>query len=286
MKYSSLLAAAATVAIALPPSVATSAPPSATSLQKFATCAAQNYEGAELLATQPGSTEETDVLAELNNRGCTSPGQDAGILRGAVAEQLFKTDFGSIGAQPKRELIEVFTIDLSELDALDENGKKRIDSVAFGTCVAASDAAGSSALLKTAMGSAEEKAAMTALIPKFAPCVAEGERFSLTRVDLRSALAEGAYRLALAQSLDHEVVVTGTRDPSKSVQCKRVAVTGSRFRQNVCLTEAQWALRAREAEYAAAEVKRQSIEHNERLTTCIRLSLFGDGGAGAPCLMN
>lgn len=286
MKHSSLLAAVAAVAIALPAGVAISATPSPDSLQKFGTCAVRNYEGAELLATQPGSAEETDVLAELNNRGCTSPSQDAGLLRGAVAEQLFKNDFGSIGAQPKRELIEVFTIDLSELDALDESGKKRIDYVAFGTCVAASDAAGSSALLGTPMGSAEEKAAMTALIPRFAPCVAEGERFNLTRVGLRSALAEGAYRLALAQSLDQEVVVTGTRDPSKSVQCKRVAVTGSRFRQNICLTEAQWARRAREAEYASAEVRRQSIEHNERLTTCIRLSLFPGDGSGGPCLMN
>ena len=274
MRSSLLLAAAATVAALVPASASSPIPPSAASVEQFAKCAAGKYEGAELLATQPGSAEEAEVIAEYGRRACNAPAVEFGVLRGAIAEQLFKTDFGSIGAQPRRDLIEVFTIDVSELAALDEKAKRRIDYVAFGTCVAASDPERSSRLLATTAESAQEKALLTELVPHFASCLAQGERFTFSRGDLRSALAEGAYRLALSQSLDEEVVVTGTRDPSRSVRCQLQDRAGTRFRQNVCLTEAQWAERARTAEYAAEEVKRQTREYEEIQTTILTRSRF------------
>lgn len=277
MKTSLLFAVFATAAITMPASVALSAPPSIAQLQQFAKCAADKYEGAELLATQPGSDEESEVLAEYGRRACSAPISDAGILRGVVAEHLFKSDFGSIGAQPRRELIEVFTIDLRELEALDDDAKKRIDYVAFGTCVAASDPERSSRLLGTAPESNEEKAVLTELVPHFAECLAQGERFTFSRADLRSSLAEGAYRLALSQSLSEEVVVTGTRDPSRSVQCKLQNVAGTHLRRNVCRTEAQWAERARGAEYAAEDIKRRAHEYEEIQTTILTRSRFSGG---------
>jgi hypothetical protein len=274
MKSSLLFAAAATAAALVPATAAKSALPTAASVERFAKCAAGNYEGAELLATQPGSPEEAEVIAEYGRRACNAPAVEFGVLRGAVAEQLFKADFGSIGAQPRRDLIEIFTIDLSELESLDDNAKKRIDYVAFGTCVAASDPDRSSRLLATTAETAEEKAILTELVPYFASCLAQGERFTFSRGDLRSALAEGAYRLALSQSLGKEVVVTGTRDPSRSVRCQLQDRAGTRFRQNVCLTEAQWAERSRTAEYAAEEIKRQTREYEEIQTTIITRSRF------------
>ena len=271
-----LVAAVATSTI-LCSSPAISALPTASAVEQFGKCAASKYEGAELLATQPGSAEEAEVIAEFDRRACHPPIKDAGILRGALAEQLFKTDFGSIGAQPRRELIEVFTIDLRELEALDDNAKKRIDYVAFGTCVAASDPQRSSKLLTTTPESNEEKAILTELIPQFAGCLAEGERFTFSRADLRGSLAEGAYRLALSQSLDEEVVVTGTRDTSKSVQCRLQDVAGTRLRRNICRTEAQWAERKRNAEYGAAEIKRRADEFNDIQTAIITRSRFPGG---------
>jgi len=86
MKTSLLFAVFATAAVTMPASVAVSAPPSIAQLQQFAKCAADKYEGAELLATQPGSDEESEVLAEYGRRACSSPISDAGILRGVVAE--------------------------------------------------------------------------------------------------------------------------------------------------------------------------------------------------------
>jgi hypothetical protein len=277
VKSSMLVAAIAAGAILVPVGAAQAVPPTATSVQQFAKCAAENYEGAELLATQPGSPEEREVIAEYGRRSCNIPSVGFGVLRGAVAEQLFKTDFGAIGAQPRRDVIEVFTIDMREFAELDETARKRIDYVAFGTCVAASDPGRSSRLLGTAAEGGEEKAILGEMVPHFASCLAEGERFTFSRADLRSALAEGAYRLALSQSLDEEVVVTGTRDPSRSVQCKLQEVAGTRIRRNVCLTEAQWAERNRTAEYAAKDNQRRAREYQEIQTTILTRTRFGSG---------
>jgi hypothetical protein len=276
MKNSILLAATVTAVFAIPASA--SAPqPTAASVEQFENCATANYEGAELLATQPGSAEEQDVLSEYNRLGCNAPATGAGILRGAVAEQLFKTDFGSIGARARRDNIEVFTVDMRELEALSDEAKKRIDYVAFGTCVAASDPKASSNVLSTAVESAEERARLTELVPQFASCLTEGERFTFSRADLRSALAEGAYRLALAQTLSQDVVVTGTRDPSKTIQCKLQDVAGTRIRRNICRTEAQWKDQDRAKEYSAEEIKRRAHEFEEIQTTIETRSRFPSG---------
>lgn len=277
MKTLSLLAPFAACAMLIPAGTASAAPPTAATVQQFARCAVQNYEGAELLATQPGSPEEQEVIAEYGRRSCNTPAVGPGVLRGAIAEQLFETDFGSIGARPRRNAIEVFTVDSNELAELGEAARKRIDYVAFGTCVAASDPAGSTRLLGTAPESGDEKTALTSMVPHFASCLSEGERFTFSRGDLRSALAEGAYRLALSQSLDQEVVVTGTRDSSKSVQCKLLSAAGTRTRRNVCLTQAQWAERERAAEYAADDAQRRARQFREVEMTILARNRFGAG---------
>lgn len=284
MKCPVLLATAA-FAASLATGASSSPQPKPTALQAFGICATKNYEGAEILATQPGSPEEAEVIAEYGRRSCSLPTSEAGQLRGAVAEELFKSDFGSIGAAPKRELIEVFTVDMNELAALSDAAKQRIDYVAFGTCVAASDQDQATAILKTAAGSTAEKAAMIAMVPKFSPCVSEGTEFNFTRTDLRSALAEGAYRLALSESLNQEVIVTGTRDPSKKVQCRQLDKPGTHLRRSICMTDAQWAARDRDNELSAKEDQRHFRQYQERLQTCITYSLGGDGSRPS-CRMN
>jgi hypothetical protein len=272
-----LLAGISLCATVAPASMAGASSPTAASVEQFARCAVANYEGAELLATQPGSPEEKEVFAEYVRHSCATPSVALGVLRGAVAEQLFKSDFGAIGAQPRRQVIEVFTIDSRELAELDEAATRRIDYVAFGTCVAASDSTGSSRLLDTRPESGEERTVLGEMVPHFASCLAEGERFTFSRADLRSALAEGAYRLALAQSLHDEVVVTGTRDPSRSVQCRLLDTAGTRIRRNICLTQVQWAQRDKLADHADKDNQRRAREYREIEETILARTRFSAG---------
>ena len=76
-----LILAAGLTALALPASMASAAPPTVESVQKFGLCATGKYEGAELLATQPGSAEEKEVIAEFGRRGCGTLDVNAGALR-------------------------------------------------------------------------------------------------------------------------------------------------------------------------------------------------------------
>jgi hypothetical protein len=237
---------------------APSTPLSPAVAQQFAVCAAQKYEGAELLATQPGSDEEADVLAEFARRGCAASAKDSQLLRGALAEQLFKVDFGSIGARPKRETIEVFAFDAEELASMDAASQKRVYLTSFGSCVAAADSTRSAGLLQTAAGSADEAGVISELNPALSPCLSEGERLDLGKAELRGLLAEGVYRLALAQTVDGAVVVTGTRDQSQSVTCKNIDMTGSHFKRQVCLTAAQWKDHDRQWEYKKREIQRRA----------------------------
>ncbi len=261
MRGSLWLSTLAAAAMAVPAADASASTPAAPA-QQFAACAAQHYEGAELLATQPGSPEEAEVLAAFAAQGCTAPSQHAQLLRGALAEQLFKVDFGAVGARPKRETIEVFTFDPAELAEMDAAGQKRVYLASFGSCVAAADSTRSAGLLQTAAGSADEARLISELTPSLSPCLNEGERLDLGKAELRGLLAEGVYRLALAQSVDQAIVVTGTRDSSGTVTCKNIDVTGSHFKRQVCLTAAQWKSRDLQEEYKRRELQQRADLYN------------------------
>lgn len=275
-----------TLAIALataPVGEAAPSPPlSAAVAQQFAVCASQKYEGAELLATQPGSDEEAEVFAEFARRGCPV-NSDVQTLRGALAEQLFKADFGSVGGRPKRDTIEVFTFDTSDLASMDAASRKRLYLVAFGACVASMDSERSAGLLQTPAGSADEARVISELNAALPRCLDKGERLDLGKAELRGLLAEGVYRMALALTLDGPVVVTGTRDPSRSVTCKNLNVTGTRLKHQVCLTEAQWKTRELQEEYSNREAKRRANLYNEMKTLCEAMANWGEGGG--TCLM-
>lgn len=264
MKSSLALAVVAMAAVALPAGTAASAAGEASPAEKFAQCAVGQYEGAELLATQPGSPEEAEVLAEFGRRSCAVPAMPSKELRGAVAEQLFKADFSAIGSRPRRDLIEVFTVEAEDVEAMDAESRRRLEMLGFGTCVAAADPTKSVSLLRAPAGSPEEARIVAELQPHFSPCLVEGETLNVAKAELRGALAEGAYRLALAHSLQGDIVVTGTRDPSRSVICKLQLSAGSHLRQKTCMTAAQWTTREREDQIAAEDMARKTREQLEQ----------------------
>lgn len=71
---------------------------------------------------------------------------------------------------------------------------KAIDEMA--TCVAETNPAGILALLRTGIGTAEEKSAVAALSRSLGACLATGVKLNANRLGLRTALAEGLYHRA------------------------------------------------------------------------------------------
>ena len=277
MKKLFLLAAVVSAASALPATPVMAAAPAASALEKFGTCAVKQYEGAELLATQPGSSEEAEVFAEFARRSCPAPANQSEVLRGAVAEQLFKADFTAIGSRPKRETLEVFTLDAEEVEAMDAVSRRRLELLGFGTCVATADPVKAVALLNAGAGSAEEARIVAELQPHFAPCLLQGEKLNVQKADLRNALAEGAYRLAIAHSHQGDIVVTATKDPSRSVVCKTRARAGSHLGQKLCMTAAQWTTQERENEISAEYAARKAREAEEQRQTVQTRTQFPTG---------
>ena len=160
---------------------------------------------------------------------------------------------------------------------MDAGSRRRLELLGFGTCVAAADPVKSVALLHARAGSPEEARIVADLQAHFSPCLVEGEKLNLGKSELRSALAEGAYRLALAHSLEGDIVVTGTKDPSRSVVCKMRVRAGSHLQQKTCLTTAQWKTREREDEIAAHNVARKAQEAEEQRQTVETRSRFPGG---------
>jgi len=68
----------------------------------------------------------------------------------------------------------------------------------FGDCVVRDNPLASRTVLRSALGSTDEAAAMQALMPDFNSCVVKGTQLSLNRVSLHGALALAYYSLAHA----------------------------------------------------------------------------------------
>ena len=120
---------------------------------------------------------------------------DRGITRGFVAEALVKKYRKQAEALPALPLQKTYSGNWFEM-----TGRARpIDEMA--TCVAATNPAGILAVLKTGIGTKDERAAIGALAPSLGLCLAQGYKLSANRLSLRTALAEGLYHRAFdAQS--------------------------------------------------------------------------------------
>lgn len=117
-------------------------------------------------------------------------GTERGTMRGFVAEAFVRKYSKRAEALAPLPLQRTYSRDWFEM-----TGRARpIDEMA--TCVAETNPAGILALLKTGIGSAEEKAAIGALSPSLGACLATGYKLNANRLGLRTALAEGLYHRA------------------------------------------------------------------------------------------
>ncbi|NCU11401.1 MAG: hypothetical protein GXC70_04435 [Sphingomonadaceae bacterium] len=117
-------------------------------------------------------------------------GTERGTMRGFVAEAFIKKYRKRAEALAPAPMQRTYSRNWYEM-----TGRARpIDEMA--TCVAETNPAGILTLLKSGIGSAEEKAAIGALGPSLGACLATGYKLNANRLGLRTALAEGLYHRA------------------------------------------------------------------------------------------
>jgi hypothetical protein len=111
---------------------------------------------------------------------------ERGTLRGMVAEVFVKQHKGAASLAP---LAKQYTY---PRDWHEMTGRARpVDEMA--TCIADTNPAGINALLDTAVGSKEQKAAIGALGPSLGACLGAGFKLNTNPLGLRTSLAEALY---------------------------------------------------------------------------------------------
>lgn len=116
-------------------------------------------------------------------------------LRGGIAQELFRRDFGEFGVQPQRALNDLATFDLPvEKDMMGvEDPTKTLFLTA--DCVARSNPNGTEKLIKAAPGSGQEQKALESIAPWLSACQGVN-RMAYGRADLRSAIVQAAYHVS------------------------------------------------------------------------------------------
>lgn len=119
------------------------------------------------------------------------------LLRGGIFQALYAREFRSGGPT---DFSAVPTTGYSELydDSISPEVRAALALEQFGECVARADAAGVQTLLRQIPGSGGERAAIQALIPRFAACIPQNETIRFSPSVVKGAVAEGIYRLSVA----------------------------------------------------------------------------------------
>lgn len=115
---------------------------------------------------------------------------DRGVLRGYVGEAFLKKEHKRVEALAPLAAQRSYTRDWYVMTGRPQ----AIDEMA--TCVADINPAGIDGLLKTGIGSKEEKAAIGAIAPSLGTCLATGYKLNANRLSIRTALAEALYHRA------------------------------------------------------------------------------------------
>jgi hypothetical protein len=164
---------------------------------EFSICVARKHRATALLEMLPYTNDESDYVFGQTRYGEINCGPEnrkllvgARFIRGGAAEYLLeRSDFDE----------DIFDMpNNAEFAKLGPDTRSAIVFIQIGECAAKANPAGVTALLAAGVRTPEEKAAFDAVMPAVGGCIPEGLDFRIGRLLLRSYLAEGAYRNAVA----------------------------------------------------------------------------------------
>lgn len=184
-------------------------------VSNFANCAAASPKQAnrvkDVLRQLPGSAASDKNLfwMAIGSDNCAKSSEilrySVRYLRGPIAEYVLKRDFSLSNWATKGTPAEIYAMPSNDdLAKMTGESRNAVIYTKIGECIVTNTPASVSALLSADRGSAEEKAAFTAITPALTGCVPKGVEVRLSKFQLRGYLAEAAYRYA-AQAPSKEV---------------------------------------------------------------------------------
>lgn len=196
-----ILGAAAAAAASASPALADTSSPSEAAVQ-LGKCIVKADRGSavSLLRTLPLTGGQVDwsavsLGAAAQCRGADTSTVTVTALRGGLAQELFKRDFGEFGVQPQRATYDLASFKLPvEKDLMGtEDPTKTLFLTA--DCVARSNPNGTEKLIKAAPGSDQEDKIFNSLSPWLSACQGAA-RMAYGRTELRSAIVQAAYHVS------------------------------------------------------------------------------------------
>jgi len=166
-------------------------------LDRFARCVAGRHENAaaDLLASNPGTSNYNSSLRRLaqGNWGCLHSGTlrfNEALFAGGLAEALLRRENAHTDIAART----VYDPNRPPLQARDE-------AELMSLCTVRAAPPQVEALLGSEVGSAEEAAAVRALMPQVGQCLSAGVSMRINRPALRAALALATHRLVRHNAL-------------------------------------------------------------------------------------
>jgi hypothetical protein len=129
-------------------------------------------------------------LAPFRGACAGAEGASAMLVRGAIAQALFLRDFRVFGREARAEVV---LVNLGLPVESSVSGSRSNELYRWGDCVVRNDGAGLQRLLVSAVGSADESAAIAGLQTYMAACMRSGTQLEVRASELRSVLAQSAY---------------------------------------------------------------------------------------------
>lgn len=173
------------------PSVPAFAAPTAAAVYDAGRCMVQRNRRAAvtLILALPSDNRPAD-LSSLGGACAGAEGATAMVVRGAIAQALFLRDFRVFGREARPE-VSLVNLNLPIESSL--SGSRSTELYRWGDCVVRNDGAGIQQLLVSAVGSADERAAIAGLQTYMSACMRSGSQFGVRASELRSVLAQSAY---------------------------------------------------------------------------------------------
>lgn len=180
------LVALAALLLALPASAQTVSKSGYARTLDYAGCVVrgQGADARALLATVPESQEAKAALAKLiADPKCPAKEASEQAIRGAIAERVYLADYP---AAPEALA--------GEAPAFQGSGDPNLANWDVTRCAVTRDPVGADMLVRSGLGSAEQRDAIKRIIPVIGSCTPMGAKIGFDREKMRGLIAEGLLR--------------------------------------------------------------------------------------------
>ena len=217
-------------------------------IYRIGQCVVRRDRGAalRLLEMMPidGEPQLQEAARTIADAGCLSgplPADFPVFLRGAIAQEMLRSDYPEMSAQPHSvaRLVDLALPVQSDGEAAEEVSRR----YQWSDCVVRNDMENVERLVRTGPGSSQETDVLTRMASYMSACMDDGPRFAASSAEIRTLFMQSAYH-SLYRYWNGEIQGAGLVDaenPNGQLVCRTNTRTASRvMTERHCMSERDW----------------------------------------------